>query len=107
MQDIYEISKWAVDNTLPELVVYLKLDPQTGLRRKTTEPDRIELEKDGFHEKVADAYAELARTFPDRFVVVDAARPPAEIHKEIVKLFEERMEQREVASEGDRSPTTR
>jgi dTMP kinase len=107
LQDIYEISKWAVDDTLPELVVYLKLDPQTGLRRKTTEPDRIELEKDGFHEKVADAYAELARTFPDRFVVVDAARPPAEIHKEIVKLFEERVEQREVASEGDRSPTTR
>jgi dTMP kinase len=107
LQDIYEISKWAVDNTLPELVVYLKLDAKTGLRRKTSEPDRIELEKDGFHEKVADAYAELARIFPDRFVVVDAARPPAEVHREIVELFEERVEQREAAIEDDRSPTTR
>jgi dTMP kinase len=107
LQDIYEISKWAVDNTLPELVVYLKLDAETGLRRKTSEPDRIELEKDGFHEKVADAYAELARIFPDRFVVVDAARPPAEVHREIVELFEERLEQREAAIEDDRSPTTR
>jgi dTMP kinase len=107
LQDIYEISKWAVDNTLPELVVYLKLDAKTGLRRKTSEPDRIELEKDGFHEKVADAYAELARIFPDRFVVVDAARPPAEVHREIVELFEERVEQREAAGEDDRSPTTR
>jgi len=107
LQDVYEISKWAVDNTLPELVVYLKLDARTGLRRKTAELDRIELEEDGFHEKVANAYAELARTFPDRFVVVDAARPPAEIHEEIVKLFEEREAQRETARDGGRSPTTR
>jgi dTMP kinase len=107
LQDVYEISKWAVDNTLPELVVYLKLDARTGLRRKTTERDRIELEEDGFHEKVANAYAELARTFPERFVVVDAARPPAEVHEEIVKLFEEREVQRETAREDSRNPTTR
>jgi dTMP kinase len=106
LQDIYEISKWAVDNTLPELVVYLKLDAQTGLRRKTTEPDRIELEKDGFHEKVAEAYSELARTFPDRFVVVDAAQAPSDIHKEVVSIFEERMAARE-ARDDKRSPATR
>jgi dTMP kinase len=107
VQDIYEISKWAVDNTLPELVIYLKLDPHTGLRRKTTEPDRIELEEDGFHVKVADAYAELAHTFPERFVVVDAARPPSEVHEEIVKLFEGREAQRESARADDRSQKTR
>ena len=107
LQDVYEISKWAVDNTLPELVVYLKLDARTGLRRKTSDLDRIELEEDGFHEKVADAYAELARTFPDRFVVVDAARPPAEVHEEIVKLFEEREAQRETTRDDSRSPTKR
>jgi dTMP kinase len=107
LRDVYEISKWAVDNTLPELVVYLKLDARTGLRRKSAELDRIEQEEDGFHEKVADAYAELARTFPDRFVVVDAARPPAEVHEEIVKVFEEREAQRETARDDSRSPTTR
>ncbi|MGH2750347.1 MAG: dTMP kinase [Actinomycetota bacterium] len=95
LEDIYEISKWAVDNTLPDVVLYLKLDAQTGLRRKTTKPDRIEREQDGFHEKVADAYAKLARTFPDRFVVVDAARPPAEVHQEVVAIFEERVAERE------------
>jgi dTMP kinase len=107
LQDVYEISKWAVDNTLPELVIYLKLDAHTGLRRKTNELDRMELEDDGFHEKVADAYSELARTFPDRFVVVDAARPPADVHEEIVRLFEEREAKRESALEDGRSPTTR
>jgi dTMP kinase len=107
LQDVYEISKWAVDNTLPELVIYLKLDAHTGLRRKTNERDRMELEDDGFHEKVADAYAELARTFPDRFVVVDAARPPADVHEEIVRLFEEREAERESALEASRNPTTR
>lgn len=107
LQDVYEISKWAVDNTLPELVVYLKVDAQTGLRRKTTEPDRIELEEDGFHQKVAEAYAELARTFPDRFVVVDGDRSPAEVHKEVVKHFEERLANRGSEREDGRGPSTR
>ncbi|MDQ3772639.1 MAG: dTMP kinase [Actinomycetota bacterium] len=91
LEDVYEISKWAVDDTLPDVVLFLKLDPQTGLRRKTTEPDRIELEEDGFHEKVSRAYAELAVKFPERFVVLDAAKPPADVHKAVVAVFEERV----------------
>ena len=102
LDEIYEISKWAIDNTLPDVVLYLKLDPQTGLRRKTTRPDRIELEEAGFHDKVAAAYAELATKFPERFVVLDAAQPPAEVHRAAVAAFEERVELR---SRGRPDPT--
>jgi dTMP kinase len=94
LEEVYEISKWAIENTLPDIVLYLKLDPQTGLRRKTTRPDRIELEEAGFHDKVAAAYAELAATFPERFVVLDAAQSAAEVHRAAVAAFEERIELR-------------
>jgi dTMP kinase len=101
LDEIYEISKWAIDNTLPDIVLYLKLDPQTGLRRKTTLPDRIELEEAGFHDKVAAAYAELASKFPERFVVLDAAQPAADVHRAAVAAFEERVEQRSTGGRPD------
>lgn len=88
--EIYEISKWAIDNTMPDLVLFLKLDAAIGLERKSAAPDRIEREGDDFHARVAEAYLELSARFPDRFVVLDGDRPPAEVHKDVVAAFEER-----------------
>ena len=101
VEDIYEISRWAIDDTLPDIVLYLKLDAQTGLRRKTTERDRIELEAPGFHHKVTAAYTELAEKFSERFVVLDGARPPAEVHREVVAAFEEGVARREAEGRGE------
>jgi len=33
----------------------------------------------------------LAVKFPERFVVLDAAQPPADVHKAVVAVFEERV----------------
>ena len=58
----------------PEQVVLLRIDPEAGLRRED-EADRISIEGIGLQARVAAAYDELAAGEPDRFVVVDAARP--------------------------------
>jgi dTMP kinase len=58
----------------PEQVVLLRIDPEAGLRRED-EADRISIEGVGLQSRVAAAYDELAAAEPDRFVVVDAARP--------------------------------
>jgi len=91
LQQIYEISQWATGGLLPDLVFYMKLDPEVGLERVGTERDRIELEEPDFHGRVGAAYLEIAEKYPARFVVLDAGRPASEIHREIVKAFEERV----------------
>ncbi|MEA2001021.1 MAG: dTMP kinase [Actinomycetota bacterium] len=55
----------------PELVIFLRLDAETGLARQE-DPDRIGGEGVAFQSDVADAFDELVTIDPDRFVVVDA-----------------------------------
>jgi dTMP kinase len=58
----------------PQLVVLLRVDPATGLRRQRI-ADRIGREGVEFQQRVADAFDHLAAAEPGRFVVVDADRP--------------------------------
>ena len=87
IDEIYRISEWATGGLLPDLVLYLKVDPGAGLRR-VGEPDRIESEGSDFHDRVGTAYLELARRYPKRFVVIDAGGSQAEVHQAIVDAFE-------------------
>lgn len=62
----------------PDLVVYLDVDPEIGLRRKLgeTEAIRTGLEGLAFHKKVRDGYLAQAAADPTRWLVVDATLPP-------------------------------
>ena len=60
----------------------LDLDPATARTRldSADKPfDRLEAEKEAFHARVRDAYLELARAEPARFLVIDAAASPERI----------------------------
>jgi dTMP kinase len=93
LEEVLRTSDWATNGLLPDVVFYLKLDPTTGLRRvEENEMDRIELEKDGFHERVEKAYLELAERFPKRFVIVDAGGTPSQVHARIRSIFEGRSD---------------
>ena len=94
INEIYQINKWAIDNTMPDLVFFLKVDAATGLGRKATVPDRIEGEDGDFHARVAAAYLELSARFQERFVVLDGERPAAEVHRDVIAAFEERAASR-------------
>jgi dTMP kinase len=88
IDDIYSISEWATGGLLPDLVFFLNIDPEQGLMRAEGSPDRIEREGREFHDVVGSAYMKLAQRWPDRFVVIDAARPKAQVHAEIVRAYE-------------------
>jgi dTMP kinase len=87
---IYDLSDWATGGLLPDLVFFLKVDPDEGLKRVGDDRDRLESEDDAFHRKVASAYAELARRFPGRFVVLDGHLTEDEVQQQIRKAFFDR-----------------
>jgi dTMP kinase len=70
--DILSLNVWATQGLFPDLVILLHLEPERGLLRSTDPPDRIELEGQNFHAKVADAYLKIAEEHPERFVIVEA-----------------------------------
>jgi len=73
----------------PDLVVLLRLDADTGLARQEV-PDRIGGEDVEFQRAVAAAFDELAAAEPERFVVIDAARPVDEVWEEVLGQMEAR-----------------
>ncbi len=81
VEQVMSINKPAVYGFIPDYTVYLDIDPLEALRRKrsTSALDRIEIEEASFHKRVADAYRQLIRENPDRFLPVDASKLPDEI----------------------------
>ena len=82
-QDVLTLNVWATQGLFPDLVVLLHLEPERGLLRSTESPDRMELEGQDFHAKVADAYLKIAEEHPERFVVVDADRSEGEVFVDV------------------------
>lgn len=74
IDNIYEMNQFATEGFMPDLTVYLLVDPQVGIDRKSNqkELDRLEHEKLEFHTKVYNGYLELAERFKNRVVIIDA-----------------------------------
>ncbi len=79
VDEIRNLSEWATDGLLPDLTVLLDVDPVTGLQRAAGETDRLEAEPLQFHNRVRQHFLALAASDPNRYVVLDAARPADEI----------------------------
>jgi dTMP kinase len=72
----------------PDVTVLLDVPVTEGLGRTSARdelPDRLEAESAAFHERVREAFRELAEATPDRYLVIDASLPPATIHQLIVR----------------------
>jgi dTMP kinase len=84
VDEVRNISLWAVDNLIPDLTVLLDLDAEAAIQRRNktgTEPDRLEREKADFFVRARAQYLELAQE--SRFLVVDATLSIDEIQQQI------------------------
>jgi dTMP kinase len=75
VEQVREISMWAVDSLLPDLTVLLDLPAAVAMTRRDSsgaEPDRLERERVEFFERARDQYLKMAEGNP-RFLVLDAS----------------------------------
>jgi dTMP kinase len=100
MDQIFRISEWATGGLVPDLVIYLSIDPQEGLERAGDEPDRMESESEEFHARVNAAYLELSQKFPGRFVVLDASGSKEDVHSRVVAEYQRHAPDRLLTAAG-------
>jgi len=94
---VQRLNETATAGVQPDVTFLIDVAPGTGQRRKAAAdgaPDRIERETLRFHERVRNAYLELAGREPGRFVVVDGERDPDEIALEVLTRTENLLESR-------------
>lgn len=92
IEDIRLINEFAIDNVLPDLTIYLDVDPEVGLRRihqhGNREINRLDLESLAFHQNVREGYLALVRRFPERIVPVDANRTMDEVFADVKRALD-------------------
>lgn len=86
------VNEYASYGLIPDLTFWLDLDPELGRKRilsrsiiqdKNVTFDRIELEKNDFHNRVREGYKEIARKNPERVHRIDASLKADEVWEEI------------------------
>ena len=95
VEDILNVNMYATEGTFPDLTLLFDLEPEVGLARINANADRevnrLDLEKLSFHHRVRNGYLELAKRFPDRYVIIDASLPLEEVASCALKAIKERL----------------
>lgn len=85
IENILNVNMFATEGTFPDLTLLFDIDPELGLARiaanANREVNRLDLEKLNFHHTVRNTFLELAKMYPDRFVVIDASKGQEEVAK--------------------------
>jgi len=85
----------------PDLTFIFDIDPEAGLARsmkqkgqtqnatESTE-DRYERMGLAFHQRLRNGFLAIAKEYPDRCVIIDAAQDIATVHRQVLRVIEDR-----------------
>ena len=87
---IAQLEQWVQGDLRPDMTLILDLPVNVGLERagKRSAPDRFELEKHDFFNKVRDTYLARAAAQPQRYEVIDASPSIPEVQQSIQTVLE-------------------
>ena len=95
VDNILQVNNFATEGTFPDLTLLFDIDPKLGLARIAANADRevnrLDLEKIDFHNTVRNTFLELAKRYPERFVVIDASQSREEVAKKTLEVMLSRI----------------
>ena len=97
VKEVYDLNQFAIGDYLPDLTIMLAVHPEIGMERiknNRHEFDRLELEKLDFHNKVYNGYIEVAKTYPNRIVMIDGEKAKDEVLEQTKKVVMEFIKSR-------------
>lgn len=87
---VNQVIKLATDGLKPDLTLFFDLPVELALERTRSRQNenseaknRMDDEKKDFYQRVREAYLEIARLEPERFMIVDASLSIEEIHRKV------------------------
>ena len=100
LDELRDLIRFATGGLKPDLTLLLDLDAEEGLSRRARAGNWNRL--DGFdldfYQRVRQGYLEMARQEPERWVLVDAARPAGYVQADIWRTVLERLQARRAGS---------
>jgi len=93
-QQIAQLNAMAVGGTMPDITVYLRMEPDVALARRlgASEPDRLEREKNSFFERTYEAFEALyAQDGMERVATVDASQSIEDVTRDMLAAVNEKL----------------
>jgi len=91
-EEVLQINQFAIENTFPDLTIFVDVRPEVGLKRVFDTPNReinrLDLEQLQFHRKIYDGYLNLIQQFPKRMKRINGEAPMADVAKEAIDLIQ-------------------
>ena len=93
LQRINLLADWVQDELQPDMTLLLDAPAEIGMQRAEQRgaTDRLESEQISFYKRVRAGYLALAEANPERFCVVDAARPLPEVQASIAAALKQNL----------------
>jgi dTMP kinase len=89
---IREINSWALADTLPDVVVWIRIPREEAERRLAKRNlDRFEREGADFFARIADGFADLAAADPKRWILIDGMLSKDEVAEAIYAAVSPRL----------------
>ena len=82
MGELVRLNRAATGGIIPDLTLVFDVSPETAAERMKNSgkaPDRLEMNSDGFFERVREGYLELARKDQSRIMVINGEQPAEKI----------------------------
>ena len=87
---LIKLNQFATYDLEPNVTFFVDVLPEEAIRRKSQEPDRIELAGIELQMRVRNIYLDLANRFQERFVVLDGHESIENIHGDILSELRRR-----------------
>lgn len=95
VNEVLNINLFATNNILPDLTLLFDIEPELGLKRiadnSNREVNRLDLEKIEFYNKVRATFLDLAKTYKNRYKVIDASLPLEEVYNITYKIIKDKL----------------
>jgi len=92
LEEVFSINKFAIEETLPDLTIFVDVRPEVGLKRVFSTPNReinrLDLEKLNFHQRIYNGYLNLIKKFPKRIKKINGEQEMVKVVKEAIELIE-------------------
>ena len=86
VDNVLNINMFATEGTFPDLTLLFDIEPEIGLARiaanANREVNRLDLEKLEFHKTVRNTFLELAKRYPERYIIIDASKAREDVAKD-------------------------
>lgn len=92
---IAKLNDFAVNGAIPDLTILLDTPIDIGFKRRAKSrksKDRLDLQERAFYQRVNAGYRTLAKTEPNRFVLIDATKSIEAVASEVWTIVKEKLQ---------------